>query len=51
MVVEVHEGDDATRAIVDLLRCRGFRVNVEPNPTFSNLSLVYATRPARRGPA
>lgn len=51
MVVEVHEGDDATQAMVDLLRCRGFRVNVEANPTFSSLSLVYATRPPRPGTA
>jgi FkbM family methyltransferase len=44
MVVEVHEGEDATRAMVDVLRRRGFRAAVEPNPTFPSLSLVYATR-------
>ena len=47
MVVEVHEGDDATRAMVDLLKRRGFRAAAEPNPTFSSLSLVYAIRPGR----
>jgi phthiocerol/phenolphthiocerol synthesis type-I polyketide synthase E len=51
MVVEVHEGDEATRAMVDLLRCRGFHAAAEPNPTFSSLSLVYATRPSRNGPS
>jgi FkbM family methyltransferase len=45
VVVEVHEGDDATQAMVDLLKRRGFHVAAEPNPTFSSLSLVYATRP------
>jgi FkbM family methyltransferase len=50
LVVEVHEGDDATLAMVDLLRHRGFRAAVEPNPTFSSLALVYATRPGRHGP-
>jgi FkbM family methyltransferase len=51
MVVEVHEGDEATRTMVDLLRCRGFHAAAEPNPTFSSLSLVYATRPGRNGPS
>jgi FkbM family methyltransferase len=50
LVVEVHEGDDATLAMVDLLRHRGFRAAVEPNPTFSSLALVYATRPGRHRP-
>ncbi len=46
VVVEVHEGDDATQAMVDLLKRRGFHAAAEPNPTFSSLSLVYATRPS-----
>jgi FkbM family methyltransferase len=50
LVVEVHEGDDATLAMLDLLKRRGFRATAEPNPTFSSLALVYATRPGRQGP-
>ncbi len=50
MVVEVHEGDEATGAMVESLRRRGFDVAAEPNPTFPSLSLVSAVRPddARR---
>jgi FkbM family methyltransferase len=50
LVVEVHEGDEATSSMVDLLRGRGFRTAAEPNPTFSSLALVYATRPGHHGP-
>ena len=51
IIVEVHEGDDATQALADLLRGRGFRTAVEPNPTFPSLSLVYGVRPAHPGPS
>jgi FkbM family methyltransferase len=49
VVVEVHAGEQATRDMVGLLRRRGFRTGVEPNPTFPSLSLVYAVRPERPG--
>jgi hypothetical protein len=44
LVVEVHDGDHATSAMLALLRGRGFRAAAEPNPTFPSLALVYATR-------
>lgn len=43
-VVEVHDGAEATAAVVELLRRRGFRVAVEPNATVSRIALVYAVR-------
>jgi phthiocerol/phenolphthiocerol synthesis type-I polyketide synthase E len=46
IVVEVHGGDGATRAMVELLDQRGFRTAVEPNPAIPTLSLVYAVRPS-----
>ena len=46
VVVEVHDGDDATQAMVELLKRRGFLAAAEPNPTFSSLSVVYAARPS-----
>ena len=45
IIVEVHEGSDATRDMVGLLEGRGFRTAVAPNPTFPSLSLVYGVRP------
>lgn len=45
MIVEVHEGEEATRSMVELLSRRGFRTAVEPNPSFPGLSLVYGVRP------
>jgi FkbM family methyltransferase len=44
VVVEVHQGEKATQAMMALLRQRGFRTAVEPNPTFPSLSLVYGVR-------
>jgi len=49
MVVEVHQGDEATRAMTALLRRRGFRTAVAPNPSFPSLSLVYGVRPSGMG--
>jgi FkbM family methyltransferase len=49
VVVEVHGGEEATGDLVGLLRRRGFRTGVEPNPTFPSLSLVYGTRPGGPG--
>jgi FkbM family methyltransferase len=49
VVVEVHEGDEATQAMVEVLRRRGFRTAVEPNPTFPSLSLVYGIRQSGPG--
>lgn len=49
VVVEVHGGDEAIRAMVESLRRRGFRTAVEPNPTFPTLSLVYGIRQGRPG--
>jgi len=45
MVVEVHEGEEATDAMAATLRGRGFVTAVEPNPTFPSLSLVFGIRP------
>ena len=44
-VVEVHGGEEATRAIVELLVQRGYHTAVEPNPAIPALSLVYGVRP------
>jgi len=49
MVVEVHEGEEATEAMAASLRGRGFVTAVEPNPTFRSLSLVFGTRPHLAG--
>jgi FkbM family methyltransferase len=43
-VVEVHGGDESTRAVESLLVRRGFRTAVEPNPAMPALSLVYGVR-------
>ena len=44
VVVEVHGGNEATRAMVELLRRRGYHTAEEPNPSFPTLSLVYGIR-------
>lgn len=44
MVIEVHDGEEATRATLEMLRARGFRAEAEPNPAMPALSLVYAVR-------
>lgn len=44
VVMEVHDGEEATRSMVERLQRHGFRSAVEPNPTFPDLSLVYGTR-------
>lgn len=49
VVVEVHQGDEATQAVLDLLSQRGFRTAVDSNPTFPSLSLVYGIRPSGPG--
>ena len=45
IVVEVHGGIAATRAMTELLRQRGFRTAIDPNPAIPTLSLVYGVRP------
>jgi FkbM family methyltransferase len=45
IVMEVHDGEQATRDALELLRARGFRAEAEPNPAMPGLSLVYAVRP------
>jgi FkbM family methyltransferase len=49
VIVEVHYGTAATRAIVEQLRLRGFRTAVDPNPAFPTLSLVFAVRENEMG--
>jgi FkbM family methyltransferase len=49
VVVEVHEGEEATRAMTELLHQRGFRTTVAPNPAIPSLSLIYGVRPTTRG--
>jgi hypothetical protein len=46
IVVEVHGGVAATRAMTELLRQRGFRTAIDPNPAIPTLSLVYGVRPS-----
>jgi FkbM family methyltransferase len=46
VVVEVHQGEEATRAIVALLSRHGFRTAIDPNPAMPGLDLVYGTRRA-----
>ena len=46
VVVEVHQGEEATRAIVALLSWHGFRTAIDPNPAMPGLALVYGTRRA-----
>ena len=49
VVVEVHGGEGATADMAGLLRRRGFRTGIEPNPTFPSLSLVFGVRPVEAG--
>ena len=44
LIVEVHYGAAATQHVVGQLRRRGFRTEVDPNPVFPTLSLVFAVR-------
>ena len=44
IVVEVHGGISATRAMAELLGQRGFRTTVDPNPAIPTLALVYGVR-------
>lgn len=47
VIVEVHQGEEATRQIVGLLEGRGFTTAVDPNPALPGLSLVYGVRESR----
>jgi FkbM family methyltransferase len=49
VVVEVHEGAQATQALTELLHRHGFRTAVEANPSLPSLSLVYGVRPSGMG--
>ena len=49
VVVEVHGGNEATRAMAELLRRRGYHTAEEPNPSFPTLSLVYGIRQGSPG--
>lgn len=46
LVIEVHDGTEATRDLLALLRGRGFRATAAPNPAMPELDLVYAVREA-----
>ena len=46
VVVEVHGGEAATKAMMDRLSQHGFRTAVDPNPAIPTLTLVYGVRPA-----
>jgi FkbM family methyltransferase len=47
LVVEVHQGEQATRDMAEALRGRGFQAVVEPNPAVVGLTLIYAIRPTK----
>ena len=44
LVVEFHEGDAASREIEQMLVDQGFTVEVDSNPHFGNIFMVYARR-------
>ena len=44
-VIEVHGGEAATHAMVDMLEKRGFRIVIDTNPAMPTLALVYGVRP------
>lgn len=44
-VIEVHGGEQATKAIANLLTQHGFHANIDTNPAMPTLSLVYGVRP------
>lgn len=44
IVMEVHDGHEATEAMIRRLHARGFRAEAGPNPALPGLSLVYAVR-------
>ena len=46
VVVEVHEGIEASQAIEQLLAKHGFNVAVYNNPHFPNIFMLYGIRPA-----
>lgn len=46
VVVEVHEGEGASKEIEELLCKQGFEVSVDRNPHFPNIFMLYGTRPA-----
>ena len=43
-VVEVHEGDEACQQVLNLLESRGFSVNVDHNPEFNNIYMLYGKK-------
>ncbi len=45
IVVEVHGGTEATRAIAEMLTQRGFRITPDCNPAMPTLALLYGVRP------
>lgn len=45
-VVEVHEGDEALRAVEQQFLQHGFRTAVDRDRHFANISMLYAVRPA-----
>ncbi len=46
IVVEVHGGVEATKALAHMLTQRGFRTTTDCNPAMPTLALIYAVRPA-----
>jgi FkbM family methyltransferase len=46
IVVEVHGGQEATDAMAQMLRQRGFRATIDCNPAMPTLALIYGVRPA-----
>jgi len=45
IVVEVHGGPEATRAIAEMLTQLGFRATIDCNPAMPTLALIYGVRP------
>jgi phthiocerol/phenolphthiocerol synthesis type-I polyketide synthase E len=45
IVVEVHGGVEATRAIAEMLTQKGFRITTDCNPAMPTLALLYGVRP------
>lgn len=46
IVVEVHGGEKASSAMMEMLNRRGFRTTIDSNPAMPTLALVYAVRPS-----
>ncbi len=47
-VIEVHAGEQATRAMADMLTQRGFQTTIDVNPAIPTLALLYGVKPAEQ---